>query len=100
MGATPVPLTAPVLTLAGSNVFRPRFWRPVTLPETAVVSITSLDHNGKRPVRGFIDGRPSGTMRAMDIRVSSIAAVELAFTPEFDLSSRLLRSMFPPSDML
>ena len=24
MGATPVPLTAPVLTLAGSNVFRPR----------------------------------------------------------------------------
>jgi NAD kinase len=100
MGATPVPLTAPVLTLAGSNVFRPRFWRPVTLPETAVVSITSLDHNGKRPIRGFIDGRPSGTMRSMDIRVSSIAAVELAFTPEFDLSARLLRSMFPPSDML
>jgi len=99
MGATPVPLTAPVLTLAGSNVFLPRFWRPVTLPETAVVSLTSLDHNGKRPVRGFIDGRTAGKVRSMEIRVSSVAAVELAFTPEFDLSARLLRSMFPPAEM-
>ncbi len=99
MGATPVPLTAPVLTLAGSNVFRPRFWRPVTLPESAVVSLTNLDHNGKRPVRGFIDGRPCGVVRSMEIRASSVAAVELAFTPEFDLSARLLRSMFPPAEM-
>ncbi len=98
MGATSVPLTAPVLTLAGSNVFRPRFWRPVTMPEDARVSITSLDHNGKRPIRGFIDGRPVGVVRSMDVRVSAVAAVELAFTPEFDLSARLLRSMFPPSD--
>ncbi|MBM3982062.1 MAG: hypothetical protein FJ304_17725, partial [Planctomycetes bacterium] len=98
MGATPVPLTAPVLTLAGSNVFRPRFWRPVTMPEDARVALTSLDHNGKRPVRGYIDGRPVGTVRAMDVRVSTVAAVELAFTPEFDLSARLLRSMFPPTD--
>jgi NAD kinase len=99
MGATPVPLTAPILTLAGSNVFRPRFWQPVTLPEEAVVSITSLDHNGKRPIRGFIDGRPVGAVRSMDVRVSSVAAVELGFTPEFDLSTRLLRSMFPPAEM-
>lgn len=99
MGATPVPLTAPVLTLAGSNVFRPRFWRPVTLPESAVVSMTSLDGNGKRPIRGFLDGRPCGVVRSMEIRASSIAAVELAFTPEFDLSARLLRSMFPPAEM-
>lgn len=100
MGATPVPLTAPVLTLAGSNVFRPRFWKPVTLPETAKVSLTSLDHSGKRPIRGFIDGRPLGLVRAMHMRVSTIAAAEVAFTPEFDLSARLLRSMFPPSDVV
>ena len=99
MGATPVPLTAPVLTLAGSNVFRPRFWKPVTLPERAAVTLTSLDHSGKRPVRGFIDGRPIGHVRAMDVRVSCVAAVELAFTPEFDLSARLLRSMFPPAEV-
>lgn len=105
MGATPVPLTAPVLTLAGSNVFLPRFWRPVSLTETAVVRITSLNQqnepglNSKRPLRGFIDGRPVGLVRSMDIRVSSVAAVELGFTPEFDLSARLLRSMFPPEGM-
>jgi NAD+ kinase len=105
MGATPVPLTAPVLTLAGSNVFLPRFWRPVSLTETAHVRITSLNHknepglNSKRPVRGFIDGRHVGLVKSMDIRVSAVAAVELAFTPEFDLSARLLRSMFPPEGM-
>lgn len=96
MGATPVPLTAPVLTLAGSNVFRPRFWKPVALPESAVVKLTNLDETGKRTIRGFLDGHPVGAIQSMEVRVSSIAAVELAFTPQFDLSARLLRSMFPP----
>ncbi len=100
MGATSVPLTAPVFTLAGSNVFRPRFWKPVALPETTRVSLTSLDFNGKRPIRGFIDGQPIGPVKSMHVRVSTIAMVELGFTPEFDLSARLLRSMFPPSDAL
>ena len=100
MGATSVPLTAPVFTLAGSNVFRPRFWKPVALPETTRVSLTSLDFNGKRPIRGFIDGQPIGAVKSMHVRVSTVAMVELGFTPEFDLSARLLRSMFPPSDAL
>jgi NAD kinase/NaMN:DMB phosphoribosyltransferase len=110
MGATPVPLTAPVLTLAGSNVFLPRFWQPVSLTESARVRISSLRPtdkpgvyepgvNSKRPVRGYIDGRPVGLVRSMDIRASAVAAVELGFTPEFDLSARLLRSMFPPEGM-
>jgi NAD kinase/NaMN:DMB phosphoribosyltransferase len=100
MGATSVPLTAPVFTLAGSNVFRPRFWKPVALPEGARVGLTSLDHNGKRPIRGFIDGQPIGAVKSMNVRVSTIAMVELGFTPQYDLSERLLRSMFPPSDAL
>lgn len=98
MGATPVPLTAPVLTLAGSNVFRPRFWKPVALPESAVVRITNLDTMGKRPVRAFLDGHLAGLVQAMEVRVSSVAAAELAFTPQFDLSARLLRSLFPPEE--
>lgn len=98
MGATPVPLTAPVLTLAGSNVFRPRFWKPVALPESAVVRITSLDTTGKRPVRAFLDGHLAGLAQAMEVHISSIAAAELAFTPQFDLSARLLRSLFPPEE--
>lgn len=98
MGGTPLPLMAPVLTLAGSNVFRPRFWKPVALPETAVVRLTNLDDTGKRSVRGFLDGHPLGAVASMEVRVSSIAAVELAFTPQFDLATRLLRSLFPPSE--
>ncbi len=98
MGATPVPLSAPVLTLAGSNVFRPRFWKPVALPESAVVRLTNLDETGKRTIRGFLDGHSVGAIQSMEVRVSSIAAVELAFTPQFDLSTRLLRSLFPPSE--
>jgi NAD+ kinase len=98
MGATPVPLTAPVLTLAGSNVFLPRFWKPVALPDTAVVRFTNLDTAGKRPVRAFLDGHLVGRVSALEARVSSVAAVELAFTPQFDLSERLLRSLFPPSE--
>lgn len=98
MGATPVPLTAPVLTLAGSNVFRPRFWKPVALPETTTVRITNVDDRNKRPVRAFLDGHLAGPVSAMEVRVSSVAAVELAFTPRFDLSERLLRSLFPPEE--
>ncbi|MCS7272111.1 MAG: NAD(+)/NADH kinase, partial [Gemmataceae bacterium] len=98
MGATPVPLSAPVLTLAGSNVFQPYFWKPVTLPETARVRICNLDERGKRPVRGFLDGHPLGPIRTMEVRLSSIAAAELAFTPQYDLSERLLRSLFPQRD--
>ncbi len=98
MGATPVPLSAPVLTLAGSNVFRPRFWKPVALPEDAVVRITNLDTTGKRPIRGFLDGHLIGLVQDMEVRVSPVAAVELAFTPQFDLASRLLRSLFPPNE--
>jgi NAD kinase/nicotinic acid mononucleotide adenylyltransferase len=98
MGATPVPLTAPILTLAGSNVFRPRFWKPVALPETTTVRITNLDERNKRPIRAFLDGHLAGPVTAMEVRISSVAAVELAFTPRFDLSERLLRSLFPPEE--
>jgi nicotinate (nicotinamide) nucleotide adenylyltransferase len=97
MGATPVPLNSPVLTVAGSNIFRPRFWKPVALPDTAVVKLTSLDRSGKRPVRCFVGGWPAGVVQSLEARLSNVAAVELAFNPEFDPSTRLLRSLFPPN---
>lgn len=98
MGATPVPLNAPVLTLAGSNVFQPRFWKAVALPDQAVVRLTNLDGVGKRPVRGYVDGVPVGRVTWLEARVSAVAGVELAFTPAFDLSAKLLRSLFPPAE--
>jgi NAD+ kinase len=96
MGAVPVPLNTPVLTLTGSNIFQPRFWKPMALADTSEVRITSLDRTGKRPLRGFLDGYPMGPVQSMRIRKSSVAAAELAFTREFDPSGKLLRSLFPP----
>lgn len=102
MGATPIPLNSPVLTLSGSNVFLPRFWKPLALPDRAVVRLTNVDptpvERPKRPVRGYLDGEDLGRVKWMEIRVSPVAAVELAFTPEFDLTSRRLRSLFPPEE--
>jgi hypothetical protein len=60
--------------------------------------MTSIGEPGKRPVRGFLDGEPLGRIRSMEVRVSQVASVELAFTPKYDLSAKLLRSLFPPDD--
>jgi hypothetical protein len=63
-----------------------------------VVKLTNLDSSGKRPVCCYVGGWPAGVVRSMEARMSDIAAVELAFDPEFDPSARLLRSLFPPRD--
>ena len=99
MGAVPVPLNTPTVTLAGSNIFQPRFWKPMTLPDESLVTLASLDTSGKRPVRSFIDGTPMGIVQQLTIKRSLTASVELAFTREFDPSARLLRSLFPPDEL-
>lgn len=97
MGATPLPLNTTALTMAGSNIFEPHFWRPMTLPGDSVITLASLDRSGKRPVRGFVDGTSLGIIDTMTIRRSTVAGVELLFTPEFGPTVKLLRSLFPPS---
>jgi NAD+ kinase len=99
MGATPLPFSSPILTLAGSNVFRPHFWKPIALPDTAEICLENLDSTGKRPVRCFVDGLSIGPARRICARVSDVASVELVFTREFDPSARLLRSLFPPDQV-
>lgn len=98
MGAVPVPLNTPTVTLIGSNIFQPRFWKPMALPDDSLIQLTSLDQSGKRPVRGFIDGTPMGIVQQVTTRRSLTAGVEMAFTREFDPTSRLLRSLFPPGE--
>jgi NAD kinase len=100
MGAVPVPIDTPTLTLAGSNIFQPRFWKPMILSDESIITISSLDYSGKRPLRGFIDGLPLGMMQEITVKRSLSASVELAFTKQFDPSARLLRSLFPPGEEL
>ncbi|MGC4002330.1 MAG: hypothetical protein QM811_03960 [Pirellulales bacterium] len=98
LGGIPIPLSSPVFTLAGSNIFRPRFWKPMNLDDESIVTLTNVDTLGKRPLRSFIDGHPLGSTRRLSIRKSPLASVELCFTSEFDPSTKLLRSLFPASE--
>ena len=100
MGAVPVPIDTPTLTLAGSNIFQPRFWKPMILSDESLITLSSLDYSGKRPLRCYIDGLPLGMMQEIEVRRSLSASVELAFTKQFDPSARLLRSLFPPGEDL
>ncbi|CAN5176185.1 hypothetical protein BH11PLA2_BH11PLA2_07100 [soil metagenome] len=95
MGATPVPLNTDVLTLVGSNVLKPTFWRPVVLPLDSEIIIETVDAI-RRPLTGSIDGvsYPEPVNR-MTIRVSRTAAVELAFTPDHDPVAKLGFVQFP-----
>jgi len=96
------------ITLAGSNVFHPGFWKPMAQSDDAVVELTSLDTVEKRPVRGwpvrgwpvrgYSDGSPLGILQSVSVRRSRAAAVELALTQEFDPTDKLLRSLLPPKD--
>jgi NAD kinase len=95
MGATPVPLDTQSLTIAGSNIFRPRFWRSLMMPADAEIQITSLDNTGKRPVLAFVDGVPAGLAKSIQVSRSRVAAVELAFAKDSDLSAKLLASLIP-----
>jgi NAD kinase/nicotinic acid mononucleotide adenylyltransferase len=95
MGAVPVPLDSQSLILAGSNIFQPRFWKPMNLPGTSQVTLTSLDTRGKRPLRAFVDGQALGLVEEISAKHSLTAAVELAFTREYDPSTKLLKSLFP-----
>jgi len=95
MGATPVPLNTQVLTLVGSNVLKPTFWRSVVLPLDAEIVLEAIDMT-RRPLKGFIDGElyPEPVLR-MTIRVSRTAAVELAFTKDQDPVAKLGFVQFP-----
>lgn len=95
MGATPVPLNSDVLTLVGSNVLKPVFWKPVILPLDSEIMLESVDPV-RRPLRGFIDGEAyEPPVKRMAIRVSRTAAVELAFTREQDAVKKLGFVQFP-----
>ena len=97
MGAVPLPFNVALLTLAGSNVFSPRDWRPAVLGTDSVVTLRNLDP-GKRPLRGFVDGVPLGPVDSLTVRVSPTACAELLFTGEHDPVAKLAGLQFPQLD--
>ena len=49
----------------------------------------------KRPIRAFADSVPLGNILAMRMRVSRIAAAELVFSPQNNITEKLLQIQFP-----
>ncbi|GIW96214.1 MAG: NAD kinase [Pirellulaceae bacterium] len=94
MGAVPLPLGTPALLLVGSNVLRPVSWRPVVLPVTSEVTLTTLDPV-KRPLQAYVDGVALGNVCRLRVRVSRVASVEMVFTPPHDPAAKLAAIQFP-----
>ena len=94
MGATPLLVDANAWMIVGNNVFEPRGWKSVPLSLASSAEFRSLDL-AKRPLNAFVDGANMGRAAAMRVRVSRIAAVELAFMPHRDMAAKLAEDLFP-----
>ena len=96
LGASPLPISAPMLQLVGSNCVTPARWKPVHLNSDATIELTALSTT-KRPCHAFCDGVDLGNVKKMVIRSSRVAGVQLAFAPSCDLQSKLYKLQFPAS---
>lgn len=94
IGAAPLPADTPALLLVGSNVIEPVGWKSAHFSLDTEIEFTALDPV-KRPIEAFVDGVAQGEVQKMTIRVSRIAAAELAFTEEHHLIEKLSRIQFP-----
>lgn len=94
LGVKPMPVGTEHLILAGMNVFEPFGWGPVHLGLNQRIQLRVLDV-AKRGVEAFVDGIPLGPVTSLDVRVSRIAAAELAFCPGNDPQQKILALQFP-----
>lgn len=94
MGAMPLLAETPALILVGSNVLDPPNWKSVLLSLDSQVEFHALNPE-KRPLNGYVSGTLLGEVHLMRIRVSRIAAAELAFLPQHDMAEKIAEIQFP-----
>lgn len=97
MGASPLPLDAQALVLAGSNVCDPLGFKPCYLPLSSRVEFTTLNAD-KRPLYGVIDGVRQGQVARLKVAVSQTASVQLAFAESHSLTEKLAGIQFLKKD--
>jgi len=93
MGAAPLLVGTPEMLLVGSNVTEPFNWKSASLPLDAEVGFEVLEPR-KRPIRAYVDGRDHGVVSGVRVRVSRIAAVEVAFAPHCDMNVKVDQHFF------
>ncbi|RNF16039.1 putative inorganic polyphosphate/ATP-NAD kinase, putative,poly(p)/ATP NAD kinase [Trypanosoma conorhini] len=96
LGASPVPVGAPLIQVVGSNVVSPAQWRPTHLNQEDQVELEVTD-SFKRPCRCFVDSVDVGNVTRMLVRSSRAAGVAIAFTSSCDLQQKLYQMQFPKS---
>lgn len=96
LGASPVPIDAPLIQIVGSNVVSPAQWRPAHLEQEDEVELVVLDGE-KRPCRCFVDAVEVGNVQRMLVRSSHVAGITLAYSKSCDLQSKLYDLQFPGS---
>jgi hypothetical protein len=96
MGAQPLLADTPAWLLVGSNVMTPFNWKSALLSLESHVEIRSLDPD-KRPLNGYLYSNLVGDVVSMSVRISRIAAAELAFNPHHDLAEKIAQIQFPRS---
>ena len=94
MGAMPLPSETPALLLVGSNVMHPPGWKSALLSLDSQVEFKGLN-SSKRPLNGYAGGLSLGQVQTMNIRLSRIAAVELAFSRSHDMAQKIAQIQFP-----
>lgn len=94
MGAMPLPSETPALLLVGSNVMSPPNWKSAFLSLESTVEFRGMNPE-KRPLNGYAGGLSQGEVQAMRIRLSRIAAAELAFSRSHDMAEKIAQIQFP-----
>ena len=97
MGAQPLLADTPAWLIVGSNVMQPLNFKSALLSLESVVEVRSLDDD-KRPLVGYLHGVPLGSVTTMRVRISRIAAAELAFNPHHDLAEKIAQIQFPHAE--
>jgi nicotinate (nicotinamide) nucleotide adenylyltransferase len=94
MGAQPLLADTPAWLMVGSNVMSPLNWKSALLSLDSDVEVRSLDCD-KRPCNAYLHGVLMGEVTSMKVRISRIAAAELAFNPTHDLAEKIAQIQFP-----
>ena len=94
MGAMPLPSETPALLLVGSNVMSPPNWKSAFLSLDSHVEFRGMNPE-KRPLNGYAGGFWQGEVQTMRIRLSRIAAAELAFSRSHDMAEKIAQIQFP-----
>ncbi len=66
----------------------PNHYRSENFPPTAKISFQGLE-TGRRPMKGYVDGRGVGEVERMSIRISRAAAAEVVYFPDYDPANKM-----------